>query len=279
MYSKHFGLMERPFSLSPDPDYLFTSRKHGMALTMLEYGITSESPFILITGEIGAGKTTILRYLLNQLDGRSVVGLISHTHANLGSLREWVALAFGLDLANKEGSRSFSEFQAFLIDQYSKGMRCVLVIDEGQNLTIDQLEELRLLSNINADKSVLLQTVIAGQPELRAHLREPKLQQFAQRITVDFHLEALDLRETREYIQFRIMKAGGNKLLFTPDAIMSVFKASRGIPRTINALCDLALVYAFAGGRTKVNGRLVNEVIEERRSKGLFGAGIVFADS
>ncbi len=275
MYEHHFGFTERPFQLNPDPAFLYQSKKHSLAIAMLEYGLASGSPIIVTTGEIGAGKTTLIRYLLGRMEDSITVGLISNTHQSFGELIEWVAFAFGLETAGKDKVALYRNFGDFVIAEYARGHRTLLIIDEAQNLDPGTLEELRLLTNINAEKDVLFQIVLVGQPELRETLRLKRLEQFAQRIAVDFHLEALNLRETREYIQHRTMVAGGAKNLFLPDAIIAVFQHSQGVPRLINALCDMALVYAFSEGRSKVSGKLVHELIAERHEKGLFGAGAV----
>lgn len=273
MYQKHFGFRERPFSLNPDPAFLYRGRKHGMALTMLDYGLLNDAPIIVISGEIGAGKTTLIRHLLNQLDATATVGLISNTHKAFGELIQWVSMAFGLAYEGKEKVALYRNFMDFLIQEYSKGKRTVLIVDEAQNMDADTLEELRVISNINADKNVVLQLILTGQPELRQTLRQPKLEQFAQRIAVDYHLEALDLKETREYIQYRLVVAGGSKNLFLPDAIIAVYQHAAGVPRLINSLCDTALVYTFAEGRSRVTGKIVHELVAEKNAKGLFGAG------
>lgn len=273
MYERHFGFRERPFALSPDPAFLYRSRKHGMAITMLEYGLINEAPIIVVTGEIGAGKTTLIRHLLNQFDERTAVGLISNTHKSFGYLMQWVAMAFGLPHEGKDKVALYQAFVEFLIGEYAKGRRTVLIVDEAQNMDADTLEELRVISNINADKNLVLQTILVGQPELRDTLRQSRLEQFAQRIAVDYHLEALELKETREYIQHRLELAGGNRNIFMPDAVLAVFEHSAGVPRLINSLCDTALVYAFAEGRLRVNGKIVHTLVSEKKARGLFGAG------
>lgn len=278
MYEQHFGFQESPFSLTPDPAFLYRGRKHGMALTMLEYGLLREAPIILVTGEIGAGKTTLIRHLLNQFDSTATIGLISSTHRAFGDLIQWVALAFGIESEGRDKVAIYRSFMDFLIGEYAKGRRTVLIVDEAQNMDAETLEELRVLSNINADKNVVLQIILSGQPELRSTLRNEKLEQFAQRITVDYHLGALDLKETREYIQHRLAVAGGAKSLFSPDAVIAVYQYSAGVPRLINSICDTALVYCFAEGRVKVSGKIIHELIAEKRSRGLFGAGKIQYD-
>ena len=273
MYEKHFGFREKPFSLTPDPAFLYLGRKHGMALTMLEYGVTNDAPIIVISGEIGSGKTTVIRHLLNTLQEDTTVGLISNTHKAFGELIQWVAMAFGLPFENKEKVALYSNFVDFLIREYSSGKRTVLIVDEAQNMDAAMLEELRVISNINADKNLVLQLVLVGQPELRDTLRQPKLEQFAQRVSVDYHLDPLDRLETREYIEHRLVTAGGARNVISRAAVDLIFELSTGVPRIINSLCDTALVYAFADGKQKVTTKLVRDIVAEKKAKGLFGAG------
>lgn len=276
MYEKHFGFREKPFSLTPDPAFLYLGRKHSMALTMLEYGVTNDAPIIVISGEIGSGKTIVIRHLLNTLQEDTTVGLISNTHKAFGELLQWVAMAFGLPFENKEKVALYSNFVDFLIREYSSGKRTVLIVDEAQNMDAAMLEELRVISNINADKHLVLQLVLVGQPELRDTLRQPNLEQFAQRVSVDYHLDPLDRLETREYIEHRLVTAGGAKHVISRAAMDLIFELSTGVPRIINSLCDTALVYAFADGKQKVTPKLVRDIVAEKKAKGLFVAGKIY---
>ncbi len=260
MYESHYGLREKPFSLLPDPDFLYLGKNHGMALTLLEYGLMSQAGFTVITGEIGSGKTTLCRQLLNQLGDEVTVGLISNAQRSFGELLQWVLLAFGLDYQNKGKVELYQAFSDFLIEEYAKNHRTVLLIDEAQNLGAETLEELRMLSNINADKHQVLQMVLLGQPELRATLRRPELEQFAQRISIDFHLERLNEEETRAYIRHRLEVAGASPELFTDEACRVAFILSRGTPRIINRVCDLALVYGFAEQKDRIGADIMREV-------------------
>lgn len=264
-------MSQRPFSLSPDPAFLYHSRRHVTALSMLEYGLISEAPIVLVTGEIGTGKTTLIRHLLNKLDASIVVGLISNTHKTFGSLMEWVCLAFGLNFEGRHPAALWDELTRFLIGEFAKGKRALLIVDEAQNMNEDVLEELRVLSNINSDGNLALQIFIVGQPELRETLRKKSLDQFTQRIVVDFHLTALTVKETRQYIQHRLGVAGSNRSIFQSDAILAIHQVTEGIPRLINALCEQALVYAFADGRTRVTAKVIGEVVTEKQTLGLFG--------
>lgn len=264
MYERFFKLKSKPFALNPDPAFMFSSRQHSTALTMLEYGIESQANFCLLTGSIGSGKTTVLRQLLRMLGDRFAVGLISNTHERFASIVPWALSAFGIHAPKETDIAQHEALTDFVIRKYAKGSRTLLVIDEAQNLSIQGLEELRLLSNLNSEKDVALQILLVGQPELRGKLERPELAQFAQRVAVDFHLEALNMSDTRAYIQHRIKVAGGDPSLFQLDAMAMVHDRSGGIPRLINQLCDLALVYAFAEQQETVDAVLVRTVITER---------------
>ena len=279
MYESFYGFREKPFSLLPDPGFLYLGRKHGMALAMLQYGVKSQAGFTVIAGEIGSGKTTLIRQLLDQLDQDVTVGLITNTHSSFGELLEWVLLAFGLEYKGADKVTRFHTFTDFLIKEYAKRRRTVLIIDEAQNLGAQTLEELRMLSNINADKSLVLQLILVGQPELRDLLRRPGLEQFAQRISVAYYLEALSADETVAYVRHRVKVAGGDPKLFDDDAIEVIHRASRGVPRVINALCDMALVYAYAAGQRHIDRATVEEVVRDRAATGLFSAPAAEAEA
>lgn len=261
MYEAFFGLREKPFSLLPDPSFLFLSQKHQEALTLLEYGLMNQAGFIVLTGEIGSGKTTLMRYLLHQLDKDVIVGLISHTHQSLGGLMEWICQAFDIGVARGSKLDQHHAFVDFLIDQYAKGKRVLLIVDEAQNLGVEKLEELRLLSNINADKDLVLQVMLLGQPQLRKLLNHPDLEQFVQRIAASYHLGRLTALETEHYIQHRIFVAGGKHEIFTKDACHAVHHYSTGIPRLINLICDTAMVYAYGGSERRITGTAIDEFI------------------
>jgi type II secretory pathway predicted ATPase ExeA len=274
MYKSFYGLKEKPFSLLPDPAYLYLSKQHEMAMTLLEYSLENEAVFCVISGKAGTGKTTLLRRLLNQIGNDVSIGLISNTHHSFGELLRWILQAFSLENAGKTRAQLHQIFVDYLIGQYAKNRRTILIIDEAQNMSPDALEELRMLSNINSEKDLLLQVILVGQSPLREILRQPGLDQFAQRIAVDYHLESLSLEETRGYIRHRIMVAGGEHELFSEDACDAVFEHCGGIPRLINLLCDFALVYAYASQAAVVTGDLVEQVVREREQ---YGALPVFA--
>jgi len=275
MYEQHFGFREKPFSLTPDPAFLFLGAKHMTGISLLRYGLMNRAGITVLTGDIGAGKTTLLRQLLNETGDDIVVGLISNTHESFGNLMQWVAVAFGLPVATDSKALLYEQFAQFLIDQYAEGKRTVLVVDEAQNLENRSLEELRLLTNINADKDQLLQLVLAGQPELREKLQQPGLVQFVQRIAVDYHLRPLGPDETAQYIDHRLITAGGAAGLFEPVACRFIHYQSGGVPRLVNAICDTALVYAYAAGEQRVSVQVVFDMVIERVAAGLFGAGVL----
>lgn len=270
MYESFYGFREKPFSLLPDSGFLYLSSKHRMALTLLEYGLMNQAGFTVISGDIGTGKTTLIRQLLNQIDAAIRVGLISNTHQAFGDLMQWIALAFDLPREGKNKVELYRDFMDFIIDEYARGRRTVLIIDEAQNMSAETLEELRMLSNVNADKDQVLQVILVGQRELRETLQRPDLVQFAQRIGVDYHLDPLDSEESRIYISHRCTTAGGQADLFTDAACQAVYEATGGVPRLINLLCDTALVYGYAGQLEHLDAPLIREVAEDKQRGGLF---------
>ncbi len=269
IYNAHFGLAERPFTLLPDPDFLFWSENHTRAYAMLEYGMLTHAPITVITGEIGAGKTTLLRYLLRALPEDITVGLISNAQGNRGELLHWVLMALGVPAAGDASYvQLFAQFQDFLIAEYAAGRRTMLIFDEAQNLSLETLEELRMFSNINADKDELLQLVLVGQPELRDLIAQPRLVQFAQRVAAEYHLPGMSATAARDYIHHRLRVAGATREIFTPAACECVHVASRGVPRLVNQICDYALVYAFTDGLDAVDAGVVEQVVIDRRLHG-----------
>jgi type II secretory pathway predicted ATPase ExeA len=266
MYENHFGLKEKPFSLLPDPDYLLLGSKHRMAYNLLEYGLSYSDGFTVITGEIGCGKTTLVQQLLRSTGPQITFAFISDTIRLQGEILERVLMAFGLktDAQNNKWTDKFKRFSEYAIDEYANGRRLVVIIDEAQNMDLEALEELRVLSNINSGKNLLVQIILIGQPELRQKLSDPRLQQFAQRIGKLYHLMPLDHEETREYIHHRITVAGGKPSLFTDEACEIIFASSGGVPRIINQLCDSALVYGYGMDKKTIDRHVLEPVLSDQ---------------
>lgn len=271
IYTGHFGLTQRPFSLVPDPNYLYWSASHRRAYTMLEYGILTSAPITLITGEVGAGKTTLLQHLLKNLDEGVKVGLISNAHGSRGELLQWVLMSLDQP-APQDASyvALFDTFQKYLIQEYSQGNRVILIFDEAQNLSRESLEELRMFTNINSNNDVLLQLVLVGQPELRDIVRRPDLRQFAQRVAASFHLDAMDATTVNAYIGHRLRLSGAERNLFSEVASNLIYEATGGVPRLVNQLCDLSMVYAFTKNQKTVTLATVRQVLDDGA---FFGAG------
>ena len=271
MYEAFYGLKEKPFTIQPDPEFLFFSLRHSMAYAMLEFGVQNRAGFYVICGDIGCGKTTLVRHLLNNLGDELTVGIVYNTHQHIDDLLSWIMLAFGQPYEGKSHLALYDAFQQFLIKSYVDGKRVVLIIDEAQNLSPGALESLRMLSNINADKDQLLQIILVGQPQLRDLLRRPDLQQFFQRVSVDFFIPPLEAYEVDKYISHRLHVAGRDAPLFTPAATRAIGEAAKGIPRSINILCDMAMVYGYSTNADKVDINLVREVIKDRSEFGVLG--------
>ncbi len=271
MYEAFYNLSERPFSIQPDPSYLYFGRRHRLAYTMLEYGVAHRAGFTVITGEVGCGKTTLIRHLLGKFGKGVTVGLISNTHQDISELLEWVLLSFGQPYEATKKVALFDQLQRFLVAEYRKKRRTILIIDEAQNLGSATLEELRMLSNVNVDKNQLLQMVLVGQPQLRELLCHPDMQQFAQRVAADFHIGSLTAAEVPEYIRHRLRVAGREAMLFDEGAMARIAEASEGRPRKINVLCDRSLVYGYSNQAEIITAELVEEVLEDMLSYGVFG--------
>ena len=270
MYEAHFRLREKPFSILPDPSFIYWSKIHVRAYTMLEYSILNNAGFTVITGEIGCGKTTLIRYLLSQVSADLVVGVVSDTQVASGDLVRWVLLAFGQEFEQTSEVAAYRDFRAFIGKLAEAGRRAVLIIDEAQNLPIDGLEKLRMLSNVNVEKQNSLQIILVGQPQLREILQKPELTQFMQRVSSEYNIEPLPPQDVKGYIMHRIGKAGSPVALFSDRAIQQIAEESRGIPRLVNILCDTALVYAFAKDAAFVDSRVIKHIVADRRTHGVF---------
>lgn len=271
MYEKFYRLLGNPFALTPDPAYFFLGRQHQRALTLLEYALHQGTCFALISGEIGSGKTTVVNYLLRRVQRGLRVGLMTNTHPGIGTLLPWVMQS--LSVATPRGTAAASDlyaaFAQFLERERRARRRAVLIIDEAQNLTADALEELRVLSNLNAGEGLVLQTVLVGQPEIRETLRGARMRQFAQRIAVDCHIAPLAREETHQYIAHRLTVAGGNPSLISFEACERVHTSTGGVPRLINQVCDTALVYGFAEQRKPIDPEVIELVLRDRGEGGL----------
>lgn len=270
MYEAFYGLRARPFLMAPDPAFLYWSEPHTMAFTMLRYGMMTRAPITVITGEIGAGKTTLLRRLLAEASGDQVLGLVSNMQAGRGELLHWVMMALGEPVEDGSYVRTFQRFQDFVVQRYAEGRRVTLIFDEAQNLPAAALEELRMLSNINADGDELLQLILVGQPQLRALLGQPELAQFAQRISADYHLTTLDPAEVERYIEHRLAVTGAAWRIFPGSVCALIHQATRGVPRLINILCDLCLVYGFAAEAKVISDSLLREFLSSARGRGIY---------
>jgi general secretion pathway protein A len=264
VYLKFYELSLSPFDLTPNPRFLFHSAKHREAINHLLYGIRERKGFIQLTGEIGAGKTTLCRALMEQLDSRYSTALLLTPVLDANELMKAIAAEFGVDTKGLDRLETMATINDFLIRQVQLGKDCVLIIDEAQNFTDDLLEQVRQLSNVETDDRKLLQIVLIGQPELRERLNNPRLKQLRQRITVRYHLKALDRFETSQYIKHRLNLAGANgKPSFTGPALWRVFRYSNGVPRLINAVCDKALLAGFVKQSRRINFGMVGRAIRE----------------
>jgi len=273
MYEEFYGMRERPFALLPDASFLFMSKGHSTALTLLRYSIMNRQGFTVVSGEVGSGKTTLINRLLDDLKTGVTVGLINFTSHTFGDMGEWIMMAYGLPYKGKSKVELYDDFVQFMISEYAAGRPVVLIVDEAQNLGISGLEEIRMLSNVNAQKDYLLHVILVGQPELRSLLQSRQLRQLTQRVSVAYHLNRLTEEEVARYIVHRVTLVGGSASLFEPTAIRLIAAASDGIPRLINTFCDLALVYAFSEEKKAVTAAEVRAVLEDRAQMGLPAGG------
>jgi general secretion pathway protein A len=265
MYEAFYGLSSKPFQLNPDPNFFFGSKQHRRAKAYLEYGVSRNEGFIVITGEIGAGKTTVLRSLIEGLNGSNVVaGHLVTTQLGAEDTLRMVGAAFGFRVKDVPKSELLITLEAFLISQSSKGKRCLLVVDEAQNLTPKAVEELRMLSNFQFGNQALLQSFLIGQPEFREILQRPEMEQFRQRVAATCHIGPLDREETEQYILHRLKCSGADgKPGFGAGVFDAVYKASGGIPRRINSVCDRLLLLGFLSNKASLSAEDVNEVVKE----------------
>ncbi len=271
MYESFYGFKEKPFKLLPDPDYLFMSKAHEDAYTHLEYAISENKGFVVITGEIGSGKTTLINFLLRKIPQDINVAIITHTDVSPSQFVKMMCQEFEMEISGMDKAEMLQAFYDFLLKQFAIGNRVVLIVDEAQNLPPKTMEEIRMVSNLESEKEHLLQIILVGQPELKYKLQQKGLEQFTQRITVYCHIEGLGREEVAEYIRHRLEVAGAsNPDMFQPGAIETIHEYSNGIPRVINILCDTALVYGFADGAKVIDKKLMESVIEDRKESGIF---------
>ena len=264
MYLDYYGLTEPPFDITPNPRFLFYSVKHREAFNHLLYGIRERKGFVQLTGEVGAGKTTLCRAMLEQLDGHYATALILNPVMSANELMKAIALEYGLPVNGLDRLETLGVINQFLLQQVERGQDTVLIIDEAQDLTEELLEQVRLLSNLETDNRKLLQIVLLGQPELRDRLNSPRLRQLRQRITVRFHLPPLSRYEVTQYIQHRLYVSGANgEPRFTRPAVWRLCRYTQGIPRLVNAVCDKALLAGFVNQRERIDYRMVGQAIRE----------------
>jgi general secretion pathway protein A len=264
VYQEFYGLTDAPFDITPNPRFLFYSEKHREAFNHLLYGIRERKGFVQVTGEVGAGKTTLCRAMLEQLDGKFSTALILNPVLNADELMKAIATEFGLTVRGLDRLDTLSALNHFLLEQVQQGKDSVLIIDESQDLTDDLLEQVRLLSNLETDNRKLLQIVLLGQPELRERLNNPRLRQLRQRITVRYHLRPLSRFEVTKYVHHRLQVSGANGApYFTPPALWRVYHYSHGIPRLVNAVCDKALLAGFVRQSERIDFQMVGWAVKE----------------
>ena len=271
MYESFYGLTKKPFQLNPDPSFYFGSRQHRRAMAYLEYGLHQNEGFIVITGEVGAGKTTLVRSLFNKLDPEQVVAanLVS-TQLDADDTLRMVASAFGIPTKESDKSNVLLSLEAFLVSVAKQGKRCLLVVDEAQNLTPRAVEELRMLSNFQLETHALLQSFLIGQPEFRHILQSPQMQQLRQRVIAACHIGPMDAEETQGYIEHRLKCVGWkNSPQFEANAYHAIFEASGGIPRRINSVCDRLLLSGFLSEKRVFTREDVNEIAGEMSNETL----------
>jgi general secretion pathway protein A len=264
VYLNYYGLTEPPFDITPNPRFLFYSAKHREAFNHLLYGIRERKGFVQLTGEVGAGKTTLCRAMLEQLDGHYATALILNPVMSPDELIKAIAIEFGLPVNGLDRLDTVAVINQFLLQQVERKQETVLIIDEAQDLTDELLEQVRLLSNLETDNRKLLQIVLMGQPELRDRLNNPRLRQLRQRITVRYHLLPLNRFEVMQYVQHRLEVSGARGApYFTRPAFWRVFNYSKGIPRMVNAICDKALLAGFVQQREKIDFRMIGHAVRE----------------
>lgn len=269
MYEAFYHFTLKPFTLVPNPDFLYRGETHRLALTTLEYGILNQAGFVVLTGEPGMGKTTLIQQILAEHRNHFTIGLITNTNGGMETLLPWILLAFGQNDKTLDKLEEFHALQLFLDKEAAAHRRVLLIVDEAQNLGVELLEELRLLSNLNKDKSPVLQIILSGQPDLRQLLQRKDLTQFAQRVMVDYSLEPFQEEDSLGYIAHRLRIAGREEPLFTYHSSRMIHRLTGGIPRLINQLCDTALTYGFAEESPFLSTKIVAQAARDRSKGGI----------
>jgi general secretion pathway protein A len=267
MYESFYNLRTKPFALLPDSDFLYPGSTHRAAYSILEYGLINEAPFLVLTGDPGMGKTSLLQKLISEHGAKHSIGLVTNARYDIEHLLPWILLSLGLSQKQLDPVEAYHLFSEFLIQESKQHRRVILIIDEAQSLGTELLEELRLLSNLNDGKTLKLQIILSGQPDLHTLLKRVDMIQFAQRVVVDYHLELLSEAETGQCIRHRLKIAGGHPSLFTNKACALVHRVTRGNPRLINQVCDVALTYGLAEQAPVITAKLVAQAAADR-SKG-----------
>jgi general secretion pathway protein A len=262
MYEQFYGLNENPFNVTPNPEFIFLGKNHREALAQLLYGVREKKGFIVITGEVGTGKTTLIHYLLEKLEGNNhtKTAFLFNPKLTVHDFIQYILKDLGVRVQGQTKGEHLHNLHRYLLNAYRKDERVVLIVDEAQGLNPDLLEEVRLLSNLETSKSKLLQIVLVGQPELDKTLSQPNFRQLRQRINLRYHLAPLTEKETGEYIEKRLRIAGSQEPIFTDQAIHEIYRRSGGIPRLINILCDNALLNGYALDQKQVNEKSIREV-------------------
>jgi putative secretion ATPase (PEP-CTERM system associated) len=258
-------LASKPFQLNPDPNFYFGSKQHSRAKAYLDYGVQRNEGFIVITGEVGAGKTTLVRGLLDSLDpDKTIAAHLVTTQVDAEDILKLVSAAFGVAVKGSSKADILLALEAYLVEQVRLEKRCLLVVDEAQNLSLRAVEELRMLSNFQFETQALLQTFLVGQPEFRSILQNPNMHQLRQRVTASCHIGPLDLKETSDYIEHRLKRAGSTGYPgFSEAAIEGIFRETNGVPRRINFVCDRLLLYGFLSEKTQFESDDVSEIVRE----------------
>jgi general secretion pathway protein A len=265
MYETYYGLKENPFNVTPDPKFIFLGENHQEALAHLLYGVRERKGFVVVTGEVGSGKTTLIHYLLNKFNGNdnTKAAYLFNTKLSANDFIQFILKDLGVEVNGGTKSDHLYTLYRYLLKAYQNNEKVILIVDEAQGLNVELLEEIRLLSNLETSKSKLLQIILVGQPELKKTLSQYELRQLRQRINMQYHLNPLSKKETQEYIEKRLKTAGAKKQLFTEKALKEIYQISGGIPRLINILCDNALLNGYALDQKVVDEKSVREAVKD----------------